>query len=90
MNDRMFSAVMFNMIAFLPQDKEDFKEDLLTHIRNNYYASPEDSSEWLKAKETIMRHLPISQITEDWQFKLLAVFTIKPIEVLRTELKMFK
>ena len=79
-------VVIRQMLEKVPSDKEDFIEALRWNLNDASYKAPEETLQWERTAETLQRYIPYPP-TEDWQFEVLSIFMVKPVNELRAELK---
>lgn len=75
--------VIQSMIEQIPKDKEDFIKDLQWNYNDAIYKAPEETLQWQRTMNTLIKHIP--KPLEDWEFKILNIFTTKSVEELKKE-----
>ena len=73
--------VIDKMLLEIPKDKTDFISDLTWNFEDAMYKAPEETLQWQRTMETLMKHIP--EPTEEWEYKVLSIFTTKSIEELK-------
>lgn len=82
---RNCSKIIKQIISEVPTDKKDFINDLQKNYSFAVYKAPEDITQWNRLRTTIMQYIP--EPNEDWEFKVLSIFTTTSIEDLKNEVK---
>lgn len=81
MERRHCSYVIQQMLEKVPADKTDFIEDLKWNLEDASYKAPEETLQWNRTMQTLMKHIPEPNL--DWEFEVLSIFTTKSIEALK-------
>jgi len=81
MKRRDCCEVISNMIKEIPIEKIDLIDALKLNYDDAQYKAPEENIQWNRTMQTLQTH--ISKPTEEWEFKVLNIFTTKPIEELK-------
>ncbi len=69
------------MLAKIPETKAEFKKALKKNFVDAGFKTPEENLQWHRTMQTLQRHMPAP--AQDWEFKVLSIFTMHPIEALR-------
>jgi hypothetical protein len=85
MERRNCCEVIAKMLEKIPEEKIELIKDLKWNYDDANYKAPEETLQWQRTMETLMKHIPAP--TEDWEFKVLSIFTTKSIEEIK---EMFK
>jgi hypothetical protein len=73
--------IINQMLAEIPATETDFIEDLNWNYKDAWYKAPEETIQWQRTMETLMKHIPKPEF--DWQWKVLSIFTTKPIDEIK-------
>ena len=76
------------MIKEIPIDKKEFIDDLNWNFGDAMFKAPEETLQWHRTMNTLMKHIP--KPIEDWEFKVLSIFTTKSIDELKKNKNMRK
>jgi len=82
MNRRICTQVIKEMLSKVPEDKTELIKDLEWNHEDASYKAPEETLQWHRTTETLMKHIP--NPTEDWEWEVLSIFTTKSIEDLKS------
>jgi hypothetical protein len=85
MKRRNCQIVILKMLEKVPEEKIELIKDLKWNYDDASYKAPEETLQWQRTMETLMKHIPAP--TEDWEFKVLNIFTTTSIEKLREQFK---
>lgn len=86
--ERECSEVIRLMMEKIPESKTKFLEDLKWNYEDSCYKPPEETIQWFRTHETLMRHIKLPP-KEDWEFEVLSIFTTKSIEELKYHAKQY-
>jgi hypothetical protein len=81
---RICTEVIAEMMAEIPVDKHELIEGLRWNYEDASYKAPEETLQWERTTNTLEKHIPSP--SEDWEWRVLSIFTTKPIDELK---KMF-
>lgn len=84
MSRRDCCQVIKEMLIKIPLDKTELIEDLKWNFEDASYKAPEETLQWSRTQETLIKHFPLPK--EDWEFEVLSIFTTQPIETLKKEI----
>lgn len=76
--------VIKKMLNEIPKDRIDFIADLRWNYEDASYKPPEETIQWSRVQETLMKH--ITKPVEDWEFKVISIFTTKTISEIQSEI----
>lgn len=82
MNRRICTQVITEMLSKVPKDKTKLIKDLNWNHNDASYKAPEETLQWQRTTETLMKHIP--NPTEDWEWEVLSIFTTKSIDELKS------
>lgn len=88
MKRRNCVEVISDMILEIPDSETQLLEDLNWNLDDASYKAPEETIQWNRTMSTLMKHIP--EPKEDWQFKVLEIFTMKTREELEHYLEIRK
>ena len=81
----------FRDVFFLNTSSTDLRSQNLTFSFSNHalewnkndadYKAPEETLHWQRTMETLQKYIPAP--TQEWEFKVLSIFTTKPIKELK-------
>ena len=78
-------AVIGEMILKVPITEVEFIKDLKWNLEDASYKAPEQTIQWIRTQETLIKHLP--NPNEDWQFNVISIFTTQSVEELKNSFK---
>lgn len=81
MERRNCCQVIAEMMAKIPTDRTELIKDLKWNYEDASYKAPEETLQWHRTQQTLMKHLP--KPTEEWEFEILSIFTTQPIETIK-------
>lgn len=81
MERRNYAVVITQILAEIPTEKIEFIEALKRDLVNASYKAPELTVQWQRTMQTLQGYIP--QPKEDWEFKVLHIFTTRTIEQLK-------
>lgn len=81
MKRRLCHKVITEMLAHIPQYNTDLIEALSWNYNDSLYKAPEETLQWERTMKSLQTFIP--NPVEDWEFKVLSIFTTKPIEELK-------
>ena len=85
MERRICTVVILEMKEEIPETKVDFLKDLKWNLEDAYYKAPEETLQWERTMHTLMKHIP--KPVEDWEFRVLEIFTTKNREEIEKMIK---
>jgi hypothetical protein len=80
---RNIKSVIYEMTKNIPLHKKELLSDLKLGVEGTQYAAPELSLTWDEVQQVLIRHIP--NPNEDWEFKVLSIFTCKSVYQLRKD-----
>lgn len=80
--------VIAEMLELIPVDKIDIIKDLKWNLDDASYKAPEETIQWERTMQTLQKHIPKPE--EEWELKILSIFTTKPVDVLKKQIKDLK
>jgi len=78
---RNCSAVIEEMLQHIPSNHYEFIEDLKWNQDDAKYKAPEETIQWFRTQNTLMKHIPIPK--NEWEFHVLSIFTTLPVEEIK-------
>lgn len=81
MKRRLCHEVITEMLAHVPQTNTDLIEALAWNYNDSLYKAPEETLQWEKTMKSLQTFIP--KPVEDWEFKVLSIFTTKTVEELK-------
>jgi len=69
----------------IPKEKVKFHKDLDWNYNDASYKAPEETLQWQRTSETLIKHINIP--SEEWEFRVLSIFTTKTVEQIRDSFK---
>jgi|ERR1035437_175475 hypothetical protein len=85
MKRRNCCEIIMKMLDRIPDEKTELIKDLEWNFEDASYKAPEETLQWQRTMETLMKHIPAP--TEEWEFEVLSIFTTKSVEKVK---EMFK
>jgi hypothetical protein len=85
MKRRNCAVVILEMIDKIPKHKVDFIEALNWNLNEASYKAPEENLQWIRTQNTLLKH--IVKMEEDWEYEIISIFTTRPIEDLKNEVR---
>lgn len=73
--------VILEMIKEIPEEKTEFIKKLQWNYEDAWYKAPEETLQWERTMQTLQKF--IEKPVEDWEFKVLSIFTTKNVEDLK-------
>lgn len=74
-------AVISQMIDKIPSNKTELIKDLQWNYEDASYKAPEETLQWYRTSETLMKHIEIPK--DDWEFEVLSIFSTQSVEDIR-------
>jgi len=74
-------VILKQMLDVIPKDQKDLIKRLKWNINDCSYRPPEDTIGWDLIQETLIDYLEFPK--EEWEYKVISIFTTKPIEELK-------
>ena len=81
MERRDCTKVITAMLAEVPEAKVEFKKALEWNFNDAQYKAPEENLQWHRTMQTLVKYIPAP--AQDWEFKVLSIFTMQTVEDLR-------
>lgn len=78
---RNCAEVIDKMLKIIPVGHVDLIEDLKLNQDDASYKAPEQTIQWKRTMETLMKHIPAP--ANKWEFEILSVFTTRSIAELK-------
>ncbi len=78
---RICHEVILEMLQLIPKTETDLISDLLWNYEDSTYKPPEETIQWNRTMQTLIKHIPTPE--KDWEWDVLSIFTTKPIEELK-------
>lgn len=78
---RTCTDIITLMLNEVPSSETEFIEALKWNYEDASYKPPEETIQWGRTMETLMDFIP--NPSEEWEFKVLSIFTTKSIEDLK-------
>lgn len=82
---RNCGIVINNMLNHIPYTESKLRKALEWNRDDAAYKAPEETIQWERTQHTLMEYMPNPE--EEWQFKVLSIFTTVPIEELKLNFK---
>ena len=79
---RNLEKIIDEMLEIIPEGRVDLVEDL-NKIKSAYLKVPEEKQLWTLAFMILLTNIP--NPVEDWQFKVISIFTEEKEEMLKEE-----
>jgi hypothetical protein len=73
--------VISEMILKIPKNEIKLIKDLELNLDDASYKTPEQTIQWERTQETLIKHLP--KPTKKWEFEILSIFTTLSIESIK-------
>lgn len=86
--ERECSEVIRLMMKKIPKSKKEFLKDLDWNYKDSCYKPLEETIQWVRTHETLMKHMQLPP-KEEWEFEVLSIFTNKSIEELKYHVKQY-
>ena len=83
MERRNCCEVILEMIKEIPEEEAGLIDELNKDLEDASFKAPELTIQWDRTMRTLMNHLP--KPSKDWHWKVLSIFTTKPVEALKAE-----
>ena len=80
-------SVIEEMIKFIPKEEEDLIRALSWNYEDSLYKAPEETIQWERTSDTLVRYIGTPNINKSWQIKILSIFSTIPEEEIIKELK---
>lgn len=77
--------VISDMLSHIPETEIKLLEDLYWNYNDSQHKAPEETLQWQRTMITQQKHIP--KPIEDWEFKILSIFTTKSIDEIKMMLK---
>lgn len=74
--------VICEMLSYIPKSETKLISDLNWNKEDSRYKAPEEVIQWQRTAATLRNHFEIPK--ENWQFKILSIFSTKSVEELKT------
>lgn len=74
---RVCWQVISKMILEIPEKEVELIEELGKAMEFAYYKAPEETIQWSNVQRILIKFMP--KLIEDWQFKVVSIFTEKTI-----------
>jgi len=81
MQRRICTEVISEMLKKIPVSEKLLISDLEWNYEDASYKAPEETIQWKRTMETLMKH--IDPPTKDWEYEVLSIFTMQPIDNLK-------
>ena len=81
-NRRHCPAVIQQMLNNIPEEKIDLIKDLKWNLEDAMYKAPEETLQWERTMKTLQKHIPTP--VEEWEFKVISIFSTRSIEELKS------
>lgn len=81
MERRDCQKVITAMLAEIPGSKTELIKALGENFIDASFKAPEENLQWHRTMKTLEKHIPA--LAQDWQFRVLSIFTMRPVEELR-------
>ncbi len=81
MDRRNCAQVIAEMMTHIPESEKSLLANLQWNYNDAVYKAPEETLQWHRTTETVQKHF--KKPTEEWQFKVLSVFTTKTVEEIK-------
>lgn len=81
MQRRICTEVISEMLKKIPVSEKLLISDLEWNYEDASYKAPEETIQWERTMETLMKH--IDPPTKDWEYEVLSIFTMQPIDNLK-------
>lgn len=88
MERRNCCEVIDQMVEEIPKDQTKLLKDLEWNREDASFKAPEENLQWQRTMGTLQKNLP--EPKEEWEFKILSIFTTKPIKELKEVFKVMK
>lgn len=75
--------IIEEMLSIIPESEEELIIKLLFNKTDAMYKAPEETIQWVRTSETLQYHIPIPK--EEWEFKVLSIFTTLSIEQIKSQ-----
>lgn len=85
MKRRNCCEVINQLLEKVPENKTELIEDLKWNYEDASYKAPEETIQWTRTMETLMKHMLHPR--EEWEFEILSIFTTKTIEQVKMDFK---
>lgn len=85
MERRECTLVIAQMLEKIPSSETELINDLKWNLKDASYKAPEETLQWDRTYNTLVKHIP--GLIEDWQFEVVSIFTTRPVEELKNEIK---
>lgn len=80
-NRRICTDVISEMLTKIPETETTLISALNWNYNDASYKAPEETLQWIRTSETLQEYIPNPK--EDWEFKVLSIFTTLTIEELK-------
>ena len=80
---RNCGEVINQMLEKIPTTELDLRSDLDWNREDASWKAPEETIQWQRTSETLMRHIP--HPTKDWQFEVLSIFSTMTVDEIKAE-----
>lgn len=74
-------SVILQIKDKIPESKVELLKDLQWNFEDAAYKAPEETLQWERTAMTLQKHIP--KPIENWEFEVISIFTVAPIEELR-------
>lgn len=85
MKRRWCHEVIAEMLTHIPSAQVELIKALEWNAEDSFYKAPEETLQWERTMQTLQKFIPSP--TSDWEYKVLSIFTTRPIDELK---EMFK
>lgn len=82
------ALVITEMLELIPKEKTELISKLEWNKEDAMYKAPEESIQWFRTSETLQEY--ILEPKEDWEFKVLSIFSTLSVEDIKEEIRLSK
>ena len=80
--------VITKMLELIPKDKKELIARLEWNMEDAMYKAPEENIQWIRTSQTLQEY--ILEPKEEWEFKVLSIFSAMPVEDRKEEIRLSK